>query len=203
MKTYSVKLRVFRGKKTYDKDKDDNLIVTSPNQYLHLTPYLSMEWNNWMKNAVNVGFTDGEVVEVKEIVYTEYTKRDGKEVDPFIITTYEPTEKGESISDESVINEIKAAVKTAFDTSVKVVLTPEQQEIAALKDQMAELLKTKGGESPQPKKAEAKKEVVEESTGNDDLAAWKAKYEQVFKKKPFHSWDAETLEQKIEEKLAE
>ena len=197
MKTYSVKLRVYRGKKVYDKGANGEAIVSSPNQYMDLSPYLSMEWNNWLSNATNVGFTDAEVVEVRDIVYTENTKRDGKECEMYITTTYPTVAEGDPI-----ISEIKAAVKSAFDTSVKVVLSPEQQKIADMEAEMAEmraLLK----DGVTTKKAEPKKEVVKESTGNDDLSALKVRYEEVFNKKPYHSWDSETLQQKIDAKLAE
>lgn len=187
MKTYSVKLRVFRGKKSYDKDKDDNLIVVSPNQLMHLYPYLSMEWNNWMKNATNVGFTDAEVVEVCDIVHTEHTKLDGKEVEPYITSKHVPVEKGDAIVDE-----IKAAVKSVFDTSVKVVLSPEQQKIADMEAEMAEMRKLLEGKT-------TTKKVV----SNDNLADLKVKYEELFNKKPYHGWDETTLNEKIKAKLAE
>jgi monoamine oxidase len=191
MKTYSVKLRVYRGEKSYDKSGN----VTSPNQSMDLSPYLSMEWINWMKNSRNVGFTDAEVEEVREIVYTEHTKRDEKVVEPYIITTYPVVKEGDNI-----IDQIKEAVKKAFDNSVKLKLTPEQQELADLKIEMAEMKALLTGGTDADTGGEGGNDDTDEDA---ELEKWRKKFFEVTGQKAHPMSKASTLEKKIEEFLEE
>jgi len=193
MKTYSVKLKLFKGEKNYNQDGS---LKKGNSQNMDITPYLSMEWLNWMKNATNLGYTDADVIQVSDIVHTEYDKRDGKEVDPYVITTYQ-----EAKSDDPIINEIKKAVKDAFDTSVKVALTPQEQKIADMEAEMAELKALIRGNTS-TKKVETKK-VDDTPNINEELDSARAEYKKVFKKNAHHLWKLETINEKIKAKLEE
>ena len=67
METYSIKARLFRGKKSYN----ENGKLTSENQTIDLPIYGSMEWKNFMENATNVGYTGMEVIKTTEITYKD------------------------------------------------------------------------------------------------------------------------------------
>ena len=193
MKTYSVKLKLFKGEKNYNQDGS---LKKGNSQNMDITPYLSMEWLNWMKNATNLGYTDAEVIMVSDIVHTEYDKLDGKEVEPYTITTYV-----DANSDDPIINEIKKAVKAAFDTSVKVELTPEQQKIATMEAEMAELREMLKGEPKKPAK-KSKEKVDPPSDLNEDFderEELRTEYFELADKKPHHMWSEATLKEKIAE----
>ena len=195
MKTYSVKLRVYRGKKSYDKDANNNLIVVSPNQTMDLTPYNSMEWNNWIKNASNLGYTDGEVLSVFEIVHTDRTERDGKTVDEYTTTTYDTVVK----EGDPIIDEIKASLKSAFVKKMDITPeTPEQKKIAEMEAEMAELKVMMAGKSKSSTKESTKK--VEHSESNDELNEAKKRFEELYKKPPHHAMKLEGILAKIKEK---
>lgn len=170
MKTYSVKLKVYRGKKSYDEHGN----MTSANQSMDLSPYLSMEWNKWMENATLVGYTGAEVLKVCDIVHTEHTERDGKKVEPYNITTHEPVKNGDPIVDE-----IKVAVKKAFIKTPEIALTPEQQKMADMQAEMDQLkAMIKGGNTAKPASkapkvnpvvTETELEATEEEADVDDI----------------------------------
>lgn len=127
MKTYSVKLRVFKGKKTYDENGN----ITSQNHTMDAPIYESLEWNNFMKNFTLVGYIDVKVEKVSEIIYTE-KKKEGKEgVD--VSVSYEPL----SESDEKFIEVVQAVEKAKKPEEPKAELTAEQKRIAELEAQNA------------------------------------------------------------------
>lgn len=195
-KEYSVRLRIFKGKKTFD----ENLKVTSEHQFVMLTPYGSMESDNYLKNITKVGFTDGEVVKVKEIIYTNIPKPNGKEGEEIIQTTYKTVDTPQEIID---------AVKKAFDMEVVKVLTKEQQEILDLKADIKEMKEAITGKKTE-KKVEPAKEAVKTPAANDDdsseeekLEAARAEYTKLFGKKPSHLMKLPGMLVKIEDKKNE
>lgn len=80
------------------------------------------------------------------------------------------------------VKDFQAEVDRAF-TPAEVPMTADQKRIAALEAQIAELSGKKKGKS----------------NDDDDLKDLKVKYEEVFGKKPFNGWDADTIKSKIEE----
>jgi len=193
MKSYSVKLRLYKGKKMW---LENGSVDMSNSSIVELTPYKSMEWENFMNNATKIGFTDAEVIGVKDIVFTDHKKKDGKDGETVTITTYEDVKENDSI-----IDEIKSVVKEAFDMTIKVELTPEQKKIAKMGAELAELksmLKSAGGKPGSVvTKVKSKKEGDSPKSDNE-LSKWRNKYLKVVGQKPFHGWDSETLESKIE-----
>lgn len=185
---YAVKLNLYRGKKNFDEDKK----LTSEMIAMDLSPYNGLEWNNFMKHASIVGYTSAEVTAVNSIKYTKHPKPEGKEGETITLTTYPSIDM-----DEDIVNEIKENVKSAFDTTPKVVLTPEQKEIAELKATVKNLVDNK-----KPKE-ETKKSVKINKTPNTDeeLEDARDKYLKVFEKKPNHLMKLENINKAIEAEL--
>lgn len=191
MKQYTVKLRIFRGKKNYD----ENGKMTSENSTMDLGSYKSMEWDNFMKNALNAGFTAGEVVGVQEIIFTEKPKPQGKDGEKVIITSYEDVKM-----DAGIVAEIKEVVRLAFDNTPKVVLTAEQQRISDLEARLEAMAGGKATKVAEPKK-EIESEVFDNTPEtNEELEKARSKYTEVFGKKPHHMMKLASINESIEAK---
>ena len=80
---------------------------------------------------------------------------------------------------------IQAEVKNAYEARQELPQTDDQKRIAALE----KMLKKK------KKKEKKKKPPTEKQVEN--IALLRAQYIEVFKKKPFHGWNAELLKEKI------
>lgn len=165
---YSVKIRVFKGKKSYD----ENHKLLSANQLVTLTPFNGFDWINFMKHAMNLGHTSAEVVQVQKIVYTSVEDKIRKDAPNKIVTTYEDVETPQEITD---------AVHAAFNPVVKTNLTPEQVELADLKAEMAEMKASMSG----GKKAESPKKDNTPNV-NEELEVARARYTELYGKKPHH-----------------
>ena len=135
---YAVKINLYRGKKTFD----ENGKISSEMISMDLPTYKSLEWNNFMKNATIVGYTDGKVISVNEIKYTTVDKPNGKAGEIVTTTSYEPVDM-----DSDIVGEISSAVTKAFEPK-RAQLTPQEQEIADLKATVAELVSSKKESKP-------------------------------------------------------
>jgi len=133
-----VHLRMYLGREILKRENGD---ISNPNQKVSLI-YETLEWNNYLKNIKNEGICKLEVEKLFE--------HDGKD--------YKSIEIDKKIIDE---------VNLAFKNDIKVVLTPEQKEIAELKAQMKKLLD--------------KNHKVNNNIDND-LAELQAKYKEQEKK---------------------
>lgn len=163
MKNIIVQLRIFRGKVTYDaKGK-----ITSDVQTMKLK-FGRLEWVNFIKTARLI-YSKIDVVMCTDLG-KDYREKP-KEID----------------TPDEVLSDIETALK-----GKGVVLTPQEQEIKDLKDDIAEL---KGKKSK--KEVEEKKE---ENTGGDELESLRAKYTELYGKKPNHLMKEAGLKKKIEEK---
>ena len=192
---YAVKINLYRGKKTFD----ENGKITSEMGAMDLPTYQSLEWNNFMKHATIVGYTDGKLISVSEIKYTTKDKPNGKPGEVVTTTSYEPVSL-----DSEIANEIAAVVKEAFEVK-RVALTPEQQEIADLKAVVAGLVEAKPKKEAK-KKPEPKVKVEFEAPKDDssnELEDARAEYTRLYKAKPSHLMKLAGLNKKIAEYTAE
>ena len=164
--TYSVKLRLFRGKKTYDENRN----VSSDNQLMDAPIYPSFEWDNFIKKFPML-YTGADVVGVKEVVFT--SKQNEMEKDGVMIIT---TSYDEDSVKDSTIAEIKDIVKGAFSKESVIELTPEQKRIAVLEAKLEALT------NPSPKRA--KESFISDSNDeDDDIATLRAKYKELHPEK--------------------
>ena len=190
MKTYAVKLRLYRGKKSHDEKGN----VESANQFMDAPTYLSFEWENFMKNASLVGYSDAKVVSVSEIVYETLPVKDGKKDDTYIKTSYKKVD-----IDSEIANEIKAVVKDAFKTQTsEKSLTEDQKRIATLEAQIASLANSS---KDKPKVKKEGKGFDDTPDTNEELEVARDKYTEVFGKKPNHLKKLQTLNEEIEAEL--
>lgn len=168
-----VKLRIFRGSQmSYDKNGN----VQNENQLVTLI-HDTVEWANYLKRLTSNQFLE---VMVEKVFYCDKEKnKDGFFEDKI------------SEVDQETIDEIKQEVKEALKAPEKE-LTPQEKQIAELKAQVEALMKG------QTVKKETKSEKKVEKT--DDLDELRAEYETLYGKKPFGSWKADKLKEKIAEK---
>ncbi len=167
MKIYAINARIFRGKKSFNQAGQ----ITSENQTIDLPTTGSLEWKNFMKNATNVGYTEIEVIKTSQIIYVDKK------------TTYKEVDTPDSILEE---------LKEAFDTTVKVELTPEQKKIKAMEAQIAELLGSKGTK----KEVQSGNGEIKKSKEIDDA---KAEYLKVVGKKAHHLMSLKKINEAIKE----
>lgn len=177
-----VKLRVYKGKESYDKQ--GNLISDSQTVKLF---HGTLEWNNFKKNA-KVIYTNAVVEGLfneKVTIKTETIK--GKEVE---------NQEFEYISKE-IPQELKDEVRYMFENEV--ILSPEERRIQELEAKLDALMN--GSKSKkETKKAESKTETKEPNTEVDEeLEVLRDEYKEVVGKKPSHLMKAETLRNKINE----
>lgn len=136
---------------------DKNGNVKNPNQQVTLV-YNDAHWKRHVGNLPRIGFG---VIEVEEVV-----------------------DASENVSTEipqAIIDEVNSII-----AKPEVQLTPEQQRIADLEAQLAELKKLVGGN--------ATAKVVD-----DNLLELRKQFEEKFKKKPHHTWSADVLTAKLAE----
>lgn len=172
--TYSVRLKVLRGKKTYDEHGK----INSFSQELDAPMYPSFEWDKFISNVSQL-YTGVEVVSVKEIIKT--VKQNPKlPVGEVLVTV--------TLNDE-VNDEIKEAINKdvngIFATPEKV-MTPQEKEIAELKAMVEQLAK------------DSKKKDVKSTDTEEDIDALRTKYITLTGKEPDGRWKEPKLIEEIE-----
>lgn len=186
---HQVVVRIYRGKVNYDANGN----VTSENQEIKV-PFPSKEWGQFLELAPTM-YTKVDLVKVMKETITHYTKTVGNKEVPQQKHDYNNVEASE---------EIKTAIDSLF--SKKVVLTPEQIQIAELTARLAKLESGKVEEVPVN---DAKKETdVKDGDPKNDLTpeqieAIKDEYTALFGEKPHHKTAIETVIAKIEAKKSE
>lgn len=148
---------------------DKNGKLNSETQTFKLR-YARLEWRIFLKTINQLNYSKVEAIKCLDV-----TKRGNQH---------------EVGIPESVHSDIKKATG-----AVEVPLTPEQQEIKKLKAQMEEM---KGLiKSSKPKKKE-KKEPVQTTKAEMTLEDAKKAYQEKFNKKPYHGWNLEQLQAKLD-----
>lgn len=194
---HQVVVRIYRGKVNYDANGN----VTSENQEIKV-PFPSKEWGQFLELAPTM-YTKVDLVKVMKETITHYTKTVGNKEVPQQKHDYNDVEASE---------EIKIAIDSLF--SKKVVLTPEQIQIAELTARLAKLECGKVEEVPvNDAKKEAdvnasNSELPKEGYPKADLTpeqieAIKDEYTALFGEKPHHKTAIETIVAKIEAKKSE
>ena len=194
---HQVVVRIYRGKVNYDANGQ----VTSENQEIKV-PFPSKEWGQFLELAPTM-YTKVDLVKVMKETITDHTKMVGNKEVPYQTHSYNDIEASE---------EIKTAIESLF--SKKVVLTPEQIQIAELTARLAKLESgktdevpvnddkggiTASGQNPElPKDGDPKADLTPEQ-----IEAIKDEYTALFGEKPHHKTAIETIVAKIEAKKAE
>ena len=145
-----VRLRLRRGKETYDKHGNLN----SPNHEMDSPIYPSYEFDKFVKN-LSMLYTGVDVLGVKELVNVSKQNPFEKEGVMIVTPTYE------IFTDEEKVKELTELAGSSFRQEEKKELTPEQKQIAELKA-MVEELKNAGKSKP-------KVEAPKEPATDDDL----------------------------------
>lgn len=150
---------------------DKNGNVQNENQLVTLI-HDTVEWANYLKRLTSNQFLE---VMVEKVFYCDKEKnKDGFFEDKI------------SEVDQETIDEIKQEVKEALKAPEKE-LTPQERRIAELEAKLEAFM---GGKAKSEKKVEK----------TDDLDELRAEYEKLYGKKPFGSWKADKLKEKIAEK---
>lgn len=150
---------------------DKNGNVQNENQLVTLI-HDTVEWANYLKRLTSNQFLE---VMVEKVFYCDKEKnKDGFFEDKI------------SEVDQETIDEIKQEVKDALKAPEKE-LTPQERRIAELEAKLEAFM---GGKTKSEKKVEK----------TDDLDELRAEYETLYGKKPFGSWKADKLKEKIAEK---
>ena len=137
-------LRIYKGQEIL---KSENGIIKNENSKVSLS-YETLEWDLYLKS----------------LKYNPYCRVSVEKVLEFLDGEWKECE---------ITDEIKKEVLIAHKGDNKVILTPEQKEIAELKAQMAELLGRK----------ENKSKNVEDENVNDELEDLKIRYKEQEKKR--------------------
>lgn len=165
MRDLILTLRVYRGKETYDKDGN----INSDSQTFKLA-HGRLEWTHFMKTLSVFGYNKIEILKCLD----NSDSKDPKEIDI-------PQEINKEISD-AMAGEGKA-------------LTPEQQELAAVKEEMAEMKELLKGKT----KAAPEKKGDDTPDVNEELESARESYFELTKEKPHHMWKLSTINTKIKE----
>lgn len=167
----TIHLRIYKGKPGVKGiAKNEAGKVINENHLVKLS-YGSLEWDNYMKNLRVMNFVKVEVVGF-----------------------YDKTDKDGSFVYNEAPEDVLKEVDSSMTAQEEVPLTPQQKEIAELKAQMAEFLGSKKTE----KKSEAP-QADNTPNINEELDAARARYKEVFGKKPNTLLKLETLNNKIAE----
>lgn len=176
-----VKMRLFKGKETYDK----NGKINSENQEYKLE-YGGLEWSERLKGLKNL-CTRAEVIGVQE-EHTELKHKEhaGKQ-HPYLEYSYK---------DVDDISKYVKEVEAAF-SEPKPELTADQKRIADLEAKLEAVLNA-GNKEQKPKevKEEVKSEVDEEFEARK-LEATRNEYLEVIGKKPHHKASIENMTEAI------
>lgn len=171
-----LELRLYKVPKkdiSYNQDRT----VKSENQ-LYKVSHNTFDWESF-KKTIKYSFKHAEIVSYKEQVKTiEQEDVLGKQT---------PVAKF-SYKDLEITNELKQELDLIF-TPAKEALTADQKEIAELKAQMAELLKSKAPKQP----------VKEKKESDPRLEELRAEYTELYEKKPNHLMKVAGLEKAINE----
>lgn len=151
---------------------DEKGKVTSDNQVMKLA-FGRLEWVNFMKSAKLV------YSKIEVVVCTD-ADEDYKEIET-------PAE---------VLSDVEKALK-----GEEIKLTPQQQEIKELKEAVEELKGKKESKKSESKPKEEKKFDKTPDT-DEELEAARARFEEVFGKKPHYLTALKTINKKIEAELA-
>jgi len=161
-------LKIFRGNEILYKADGT---PSNENQIVKLL-HGTLECSNYLKYLRGSGLCKVDVVKLQEQVGNEFR-------------------------DIEIPDELREEVRLAHEGSDEVVLTDEQKRIKELEEtvkSLSELMKLKSS----PKEV-VDEDVVEKSNGEvsslDDL---KEMYKEKFGKKPFYSWDADKLKEKLD-----
>jgi hypothetical protein len=131
----------------------------------------TLECSNYLKYLRGSGLCKVEVVRLQEQVGNEFR-------------------------DIEIPDELREEVRLAHEGSDEVVLTDEQKRIKELEEKLnslTEMMKIKSS----PKEVVVE-DVVEKSNGEVSLDDLKEMYKEKFGKKPFYSWDADKLKEKLD-----
>lgn len=112
MKTYAIKARLYKGKKTFDEQGN----LTSDSHPIDLPIYGSLQWQNFIANVKNLGYTELSNIQTIEL------------------------DNGKPVKEVDIPSHIAEEMKQAFIVNKDIPLTPEQKEIKELKEQMANLV---------------------------------------------------------------
>lgn len=154
------------------KPQNENQIVT--------LPYDTVQWQNYLKALRANRFVR---VDVEKVFFVDSKKDD----EGFFRDTL-------TDADSDWMEKVKEEVKKHYEDA-KPELTPEQQKIAELEAAIKAL--QNGSVKAKESKSEKKVEKTENSDNIDEL---RAKYEELYGKKPFGGWGADKLIEKINEK---
>lgn len=161
-------LKIFRGNEILYKADGT---PSNENQIVKLL-HGTLECSNYLKYLRGSGLCKVDVVRLQEQIGNEFR-------------------------DIEIPDELREEVRLAHEGSDEVVLTDEQKRIKELEEtvkSLSELMKLKSS----PKEV-VDEDVVEKSNGEvsslDDL---KEMYKEKFGKKPFYSWDADKLKEKLD-----
>lgn len=179
-KNLIVQVRVYKGKVNYNEKGE----LTSQAQLIKLRHGIK-EWTLFLKSITQMGWSRVDVI--KCLDGNTRIEKDGMINHPVIDTP------------DNIAVEIKEAM-----VGPKKQLTPEQQEIKDLKDQMAELLESKKGKSKGDGTKDGTSTNTSTSTKNDSdekLNDTRKEYEEVFGKKPHHKKTLEKLTEEIKVEL--
>ena len=117
--TYAIKARLFKGKRTYD----EHGAMTSESQTIDMPMYGSLEWNNYIKNIKNLGYTQLSIITISEVTYKDR------------VASYKEIDE----APDNILQELK----DAFITKNEKPLTAEQKKIAELEAKLDALLNAK------------------------------------------------------------
>lgn len=169
-----LELRLYKVPKkdiSYNQDRT----IKSENQ-LYKVSHNTFDWESF-KKTIKYSFKHAEIVSYKEQVkIIEQEDVLGKQT-PVARFSYKDLE---------ITNELKQELDLIF-TPAKEGLTKDQKEIAELKAQMAELLKSKAPKEPKKQESDPKLEEL------------RTRYTELFDKKPNHLMKVAGLEKAINE----
>jgi len=129
-----VRLRLRRGKETYDKHGNMN----SPNHEMDSPIYPSFEFDKFVNNLSKL-YTGADVLGVKELVNVSKQNPFEKEGTMIVTPTYE------DFKDADKIAELTKLIGSSFNVEVEKELTPEQKRIAELEKAIEKLTNSQKG----------------------------------------------------------
>ena len=177
-----VHLHVYKGDRILKDEKGQIVNVN----FSHKLPYENVCWKNYFGDPIK---GHGGIA------------KESCRIDVIKITT----KNGDLWEDQDKVEKITKEVQEAVNRKKVKPLTPEQQQIADLKEQVAQMAEMMKGQAPKKEaiKEAPKKEVVDEvdEVVEDDIEVLKAEYKKIFKKNPHHRLSSKAIKQKIQEHL--
>lgn len=206
-----VTLRLYKGRKMYDENGN----VASNNDVVKI-PHGTKEWKNLTANGRAFGYTSAEVLKVVE-THSKDLENAYKQRDKLLRNPNHSTKEADEWTariEELRAKEYPELKKEPFQEEVDKCFAAEEEtqakstndEAAKLRAELAELKKMiQAGNKLENKALEKDAEPLkeEEPKTNADEEALKARYEELYGKKPHHKLKPENIQQAIEEKEAE